>query len=248
VVLFGSATVRNAQNTATAAANLDLYKMGTVGLGGSGSPEVADAWDELLTDGSFTREGVDDPSLDSGGWGQIQHNQGQDAANTPNGQVSITDTLVAGRQQHAAHFYRDSGSTDYALVSIGQQLNIDLSPYVPGGALRLSADVKLANQNPPGGGFSYVEYPIVFKLTYQNADSNGESAWEYGYYFIPDPQHMVDINRGKQIDGQQWVHIEVPNLLASEQLKGMKRIVRLDVYAAGHQYDSLITNISLAAR
>lgn len=248
VVLFGAATMRNAQDAASDAVNVDLYKMATVGLGGSGSPNIADAWDELLTDGSFSREGVADASLSTGLWGPVVYSQGQDAANTPNGQVSITDTLVYSQQAHAAHFYRDSGNTDYALVSIGQQLNLDLAPYAPGGTLRLSADVKLINQQPLGGGSSGVEYPIVFKLTYQNADNNGEPAWQYGYYFVPDPTHAVSPDLGQQVTGNQWVHVEIPNLLAISQLKDMKRIVRLEVYAAGHEYDALITNISLAAR
>ncbi len=234
------------------AAQVGLDQMATVGFGGQ--PSLAAAWDEFVVDGNYARDEVDNLSKQTSVWGPVRFGQGGDGGGV-NGQVAITDTLVYTGAEHAAYFYRNAPAlgysgvlTDYASVAIGQELNRDLSPYLSGGILRLSADVKLINQSVLGGGFSYVEYPLIFKITYQNSSNGSELAWQYGYYFNPDPNRPVDPTLGKQIAEGQWVHIELPNLLAIEQLKGMKRLVRLEVYAAGHEYAALVTNISLAAR
>lgn len=80
----------------------------------------------------------------------------------------------------------------------------------------------------------------------------GEPAWVYGYYFAcPETGCTTDpdINaRSQNIAGNSWVHVEIPNLKASPPLNTMSQIVRVELYAAGHKYDSLITNVSLKAR
>ena len=253
VALRGAVQVSALPDTASPA-RVGLDQMATVGFGGQ--PSVAAAWDEFIADGSFnsSKDAIGNLSDQSTVWGPVRYDQGGDGGGV-NGQVEITDTLVFSHSEHVAYFYRIPAQlgysgvfTDYASVAIGQELDRDLSPYLSGGKLRLSADVKLINQSVLGGGFSQVEYPIIFKLTYQNADSSAEVAWQYGYYFTPDPNRPVDPALGQQVSGGQWVHIEIPNLFAIEQLKGMRRIVRLEIYAAGHEYESQITNISLAAR
>ncbi len=231
----------------SSAVPVGLDQMATVGFGGQ--PSLAAAWDEFLVDGNFAKDGVGEISQDNSNWGPVQYSQGGDGG-AINGVATISDTLVYTRSEHVAHFYRCCNTTDYASVALGQRMNRDLSPYLSGGTLQLSADVKLLAQGLPGGGVASSEFPIIFKLTYENSDNNVASAWEYGYYFVSPQAGGPPVKPGtsEQIQGGQWVHIEISNLLAIDQLKGMKKIVSLEVYAAGHDYEMLVTNISLAAR
>ncbi len=252
-VLSGTATVeaqdRRPSPDGRQQIALTAKQMSTTGIGGPlGGSE--DGWDELLVDGNFH-----DNLLYWGSKPQFDPGEDGDKGPPPLADVILTDT-VAGGQVKALSFSRcpavapGTGCDDYAAVLVGQLLNRDVRPY---STLRFEADLKLQYQDPPGGGSTGYEFPVILKITYTTDADKGLPNWVRGYYF----QCEVEVSclkseairgRSQKLEKDNWQHVTIDNLRSIPLLKDATQIVRVEFYAAGHKYQSLIANVSLKAR
>jgi hypothetical protein len=187
---------------------------------------------ELLSNGDFSQRITCDPN-EAGPW-RCYVDQGGDGGNI-NG--SIGPVTMDNRRGY--QIKRTSSNQNSAITGIRQIVDRDVSDFR---TLKLSADVRVDSQNLSGGGYQSTEYPLILHITYK--DVNGDQA-EYfrGYYIQNDTNNPT--NNGEQIPQGQWVPVESSNLLALP-IKPF-RIISVEVYASGWDYESYISNVQLKA-
>lgn len=186
---------------------------------------------DLLVNGDFSAP--IDCKANTGPW-KCYSDQGGDGGDV-NGSVGVV-TL----DRNAAQIKRTNSNQNSAITGIRQYLDRDVSDFR---TLTLLADVRVDNQNLSGGGYQSTEYPIILHITYK--DVNGDP-YEYfhGFYIqneTNNPHENADL-----IPRAQWIPFDTSNLLASLPVKPF-RIVSVEVYASGWDYESYVSNIRLLA-
>lgn len=158
------------------------------------------------------------------------------------GTVSVVDQ--GGR--NAAHFSRLNQPPTHTEVAITQVLDRAVHDYE---SLVLQMDVLLRWQSLPGAGERSSEFPLMFRLDYQDIYGNHQF-WTHGFYYRdPSPQWVV--TGGSQIPQNLWYPYESGNLFQQLQEEGLPPPAKLNylkIYASGHNYDSLAAEVRLTAR
>lgn len=124
----------------------------------------------------------------------------------------------------------------------------------------LRGTVRILRQSLPGGGMRSTEYPIKLKLTVK--DRNGEQLpWTVGFYGVApspenDPEGLYHTADGVQVALGEWVNFDSGNLLdpatpfslAKRGIQGPLELVRLELIASGHDFESEVDSVSLWVR
>lgn len=148
--------------------------------------------------------------------------------------------LVVDEGRVAARFLRRGSRGTHSETLLAQDLDKDVSDYTD---LRLSLDIKLKHQSLSGGGYQGSEYPVLVRLTYRSATSEPTAAW--GFYYQNVDNNRTDL--GTQVPRDAWVRYTVPvNLMTLNPPP--QRLLSLQVSASGHDYESLVANVSLTAQ
>jgi hypothetical protein len=158
------------------------------------------------------------------------------------GQAELT--TVGGRS--AARLSRINQPPTHSEVAITQVLERSVHDYE---YLNLQMDVLLRWQSLPGAGEQSSEFPLMFRLDYEDIYGNHQF-WTYGFYYQDPPAQWV-VTGGQKIPQNIWFPFESGNLLERLKAEGLPppaKINYLKVYASGHNYDSLVTEIRLVAR
>ena len=158
------------------------------------------------------------------------------------GDVKIDTT--SGRT--AARFSRINQPPTHTEVSITQVLDQSVHDYE---SLNLQMDVLLRWQSLPGAGEQSSEFPLMFRLDYQDIYGNHQF-WTHGFYYRDPPPQWV-VTGGQKIPQNTWFAFESGNLferLKEEGLPQPAKINYLKIYASGHNYDSLVTEVRLMAK
>ena len=94
-----------------------------------------------------------------------------------------------------------------------------------------------------GGGYLSSEYPLIIRVKYR--DVNGDEA-EYvrGFYAQNDTSNPTA--NGELLPRATWIPFDSSNLLASLPIKPF-RILSIEIYASGWDYESYISNVRLKA-
>jgi hypothetical protein len=164
---------------------------------------------------------------------QTFSDQGGDAG-TVNGSVGIG--IFADR--HAVQILRSGANQNSAITGIRQQIDKDVSDFH---TLIISADVRLHNQSLSGGGYLSSEYPLILRMKYR--DVNGSDAeWVHGFYYQNDNNNPT--RDGEAIPRDQWIPFETGNLMEGLDPKPF-RIVSIQIYASGWDYESYISGLRL---
>jgi hypothetical protein len=200
-----------------------------IGAGQAPSAPVS-AVENLIDDSYFTNP--------LGEIWQPFHNQGGDGDDGVPGRVSIIET--EGRR--AVQFLRQGSLDNSADVGIVQQIDETLPDLTT--SLTLQADLRIVEQELPGGGVQSTEYPIVVRLKYKDVDDN-EHVWYHGFYYLPG-QH---VQNGDQIPPAEWRTYDSGNLL--DPTTGLTpapvKLVSLELLASGHDYWSMVSYVRLLA-
>jgi hypothetical protein len=163
-------------------------------------------------------------------------NQGGDGDDGVDGTVSILET--EGRR--AVQFLRQGSKNNSADVGIVQVIDEALPDLTT--SLTLQADLKIHDQQLPGGGVMSTEYPVVFRLKYKDAENN-EHVWYHGFYY----KAGNHVQNGEFVSQNSWRTYDSGNLLDLETglTPPPARIVALEVLASGHDYRSMVSYVRL---
>lgn len=164
------------------------------------------------------------------------HDQGGDGDDGVDGEVSIIET--EGRR--AVQFIRQGSKDNSADVGIVQDIDEALPDLTT--SLTLQADLKIIDQELPGGGLKSSEYPVVFRLKYKDVQGS-EHVWYHGFYYQPGNH----VQNGEQVPQDKWRTYDSGNLLAPESglTPPPARIVSVEVLASGHDYWSMVSYVRL---
>ncbi|HLB12890.1 MAG TPA: hypothetical protein VJO15_08035 [Dehalococcoidia bacterium] len=151
----------------------------------------------------------------------------------PAGTVALTATELG----NALRFSRAESSATHAETYIRQEINQDVADFR---SLRLSMQLKLVHQSLSGGGYVGSEYPMMVKVFYRS--ERGDNTMVYGFYYQNEADNLT--YNGSILPQGEWVSYTVPqNLMTVEPAP--VRILAVEVTASGHDYESLLKEISL---
>jgi hypothetical protein len=130
-------------------------------------------------------------------------------------------------------------------VGVVQTVDRDVQGY---DSLALRLDLQILYHSVPGGGEKATEYPVMVDLFY--TDIYGKDLhWYQGFYqrdLPPGSPYLPPT--GEKVPLGIWYTYESPNLFESLQATRPARINSISIYASGHDYDSLVTDVALTVR
>ena len=167
------------------------------------------------------------------GW-RAYNDQGTDG-----GDIDGVVELVVDAGVRSAHFVRQGGQGNHCETILEQVIDAQM-PDAPT-SLVVRATVQVRYQSLSGGGYLSSEYPLMIRLTYRDV-YDSEAEWVQGFYY----QNIADTptTYGLQVPHDRWYLFESDNLLEQLPIRPYK-IIRIRVYAAGWEYESLISDINL---
>ena len=164
-------------------------------------------------------------------------NQGGDGGDRW-GDVRVLRQVVDGKPTPTISLIRRVGAQDHASVGFAQPLNLPLSHFK---SLRLHVRLQVEYQSLSGGGMMESEYPVIVKVTYRDKE-NRIGSWYHGFY----TENPLDfrVNNGTKVAPGAW-HDFTQDLLALDINPAPAFIETLDIYAAGHDFQSAIAFVSV---
>ena len=158
------------------------------------------------------------------------------------GQAQIE--AVSGR--NVVRFSRINQPPTHTEVGITQVIARDILDYE---MVNLQLDVQLHWQSLPGAGEQSSEFPLMFRLDYEDVYGNHQF-WTHGFYYRDPPDQWV-VTGGEQIPQDTWFPFESGNLTERLQLQGLPPPAKLNdlkIYASGHNDDSMAAEVRIVAR
>lgn len=151
---------------------------------------------------------------------------------------TVQTTTVAGRP--AARFFREG--IGHAEVGIRQVLNYDVRDFT---SLVLHLNVMVQGQSLPGCGSAGSECPIIVRIDYQDIHG-GDRSWYHGFYSLPKAANDYLYWWSDLIPLQTWTSYDSENLMQSDAPPAL--IKSVTIYASGHSFDALVTEVELLAQ
>lgn len=185
----------------------------------------------------------------------VQPWQCGDIQSDPPGAYSVE--TPAGRP--AVRLYRDNGATNhgetFCFESVGPgQSGIDVSTYKD---LRLKAVFDIESQSVTGCGDKGSECPIMLQIDYTYKNDKGletPAIWYHGFYTNYDVQSLYPLRclscllEHEAVYAHEWYIYESSNLLdLMPDDQQPYAILRIRVYASGHEYDTYVGDLALYA-
>ena len=224
---FGQATVEGNGETVVITEGLSA----TVADGSAPSDPVVAA-DNLIVNGDF-EEPLGPPQ-----WLVTHYPEDDPSA----GQAEIVED--AGR--NVVRFSRINQPPTHTEIGITQVLEQDILDYE---MVNLQLDVQLHWQSLPGAGEQSSEFPLMFRLDYEDVYGNHQF-WTHGFYYREPPAQWV-VTDGERIPQDTWFPFESGNLKERLQQQGLPPPAKLNylkIYASGHNYDSMAAEVRIVAR
>lgn len=186
---------------------------------------------DLLANGRFDEIGGRFPS-----WTTIS-TPGQ--VDGPVGKLALVPDTLDGEPIQALQISRSMSSIDPANTGLRQILDVGIADLP---SVILSADIKVFEQNVPGGGQLGSEFPIIVRINYYDlSNTNVLQNRIWGYYVVPAANGVVPPNSTLVPPGEwQPLRIELRDLVPQPA-----RLESIDIYASGHGYRARITNVSI---
>jgi hypothetical protein len=159
----------------------------------------------------------------------------------PPGEIEV----IEDGQRNAVQFTRRAEDGAPNRVGVLQVVDRDVQGY---DSLLLRFDLKLLYQSVPGGGYLATEYPVMVDLFY--TDIYGKDLhWYQGFYYLDLPPGSAYLPpTGEKVPLGLWYTYESPNLYSLLSETRPARINSVSLYASGHDYESLVSNVALTVR
>jgi hypothetical protein len=155
------------------------------------------------------------------------------------GEVDGEVLPVLEESRRAVRFLRSGGHGNHCETVIRQEIDRLLAdPLI---MVKVRTTVKLLYQSLSGGGYLSSEYPLMIRLVYRDA-YDSEAEWVHGFYYQNADSNPTTY--GELIQQDRWYIYESENLLEVMPIIP-SRIVSIEVYASGWDYDSMVSEISL---
>ncbi|MCB0200210.1 MAG: hypothetical protein KDI03_09065 [Anaerolineae bacterium] len=154
--------------------------------------------------------------------------------------------IVSDSGRNVVRFSRINQPPTHTEIGITQVLGRDVLDYE---MVNLQLDVNLHWQSLPGAGEQSSEFPLMFRLDYEDIYGNHQF-WTHGFYYRDPPDQWV-VTGGEQIPQDTWFPFESGNLAERLQLQGLSPPAKLNylkIYASGHNYDSMVAEVRIVAR
>lgn len=188
---------------------------------------------DLLANGDFAQTITCDPN-EIGPW-KCYSDQGGDGGNV-NGSIGV---VMAG-DRRAVQIKRAGSNQNSAITGIRQIIDRDVSDVR---VLKLLADVRIDSQNLSGGGYQSTEYPLILHITYKDVNGDGH---EYFHGFYAQNETNNPTQNGELIPAGTFIPFDSSNLLARLPFRPF-RIMSVEIYASGWDYESYVSNVRLTA-
>jgi hypothetical protein len=223
--------VRYGQALATAASTTVKLNQGqrtTIAIGEAPADPMPAA-QPLMVNGNFQQ----DLSV---GW--IAYNeQGVDG-----GEVDGEVEIVSSGNRRALSFSRMGEDGNHCETGIRQKIDKDIRDFT---SLKLHLDVRLIYQSLAGGGFLSSEFPIMVRLDYKDPWGN-DQFWVHGFYYQNVDNYPI-AQYGEPIPQYVWYPYETGNLLEILADTRPAYVKAISIYASGHEYQSMISEVGLTA-
>ncbi len=190
---------------------------------------------DLVANGLFTTQAPTDESKSAfAPWQEIR-TPGQGGGGF--GRIELVRETIDRQPVTAVEFFRGDNSVDSANTGLYQPLGVRVSDLA---ALELTADVKVLEQNLPGGGMAGSEFPMIVRLDYRDQSGRAHTK-TWGFYSLPDPARPEPV-AGRLVAAGEWIPLRVDLLALTPQ---PVRLDAIEVYASGHGYRARITNVAI---
>jgi hypothetical protein len=158
---------------------------------------------------------------------------------TDGGEVDGQAELVVDGGREAVRLSRTGGQGNHCETILEQTIEAPIAD--PATTLMVRATVKVRYQGLSGGGYLASEYPLMIRITYRDV-YDSEAEWVQGFYYENPAGSPTTF--GLEIPRDRWYLFESDNLLETLPISPY-RIIKVRVYAAGWDYESLISDVSL---
>ncbi len=163
------------------------------------------------------------------------------------GQIEMT--VDAGRK--AVHFIRPG--SNWGRVGIQQKINRDVRDYQ---SLRLHLAVRLVRQNLSICGTYGSECPLMVKIEYTDLAGN-KNEWLQGFYYYSDPASPLPTlcvtcappkTNHVRVQHSVWYPYDIDLLALFNSANRAPAVINtISIYAEGHSFESLVSEIELLA-
>jgi hypothetical protein len=153
--------------------------------------------------------------------------------------------IVQDDRRNALRFVRRTEEQVPNRVWVSQAVDKDVEGY---DNLALRLDVKVLYQSVPGGGEQDSEYPLMVDLAY--TDIYGKDLHHYVGFYAYDlpPGSPYPKPSGERVPLGVWYTYESPNLFELLEETRPARINSVTIYANGHDYESLASDVALTVQ
>lgn len=163
----------------------------------------------------------------------------------PPGNVEITMAAVGNEERQVVEFYRDG--INHAEVGIQQDIGYDVRDF---SSLELYMTVRIVSEDILGlGGCGTLgsECPIIVRLDYKDVYGN-DREWLHGLYIGEPADGWPIYDWHEQVEPGTWQPFSSPNLMEELETTPPATIRSLRIYASGHSFHVLATDIELLAQ
>ena len=155
--------------------------------------------------------------------------------------------------RQVVHFYRQGIDLLWGRVGLTQNISQDVRDFK---TLRLQLDVRIAHQDLYNCGEFGTECPLMVMIRFQDTFGR-QKTWLRGYYYnfsdrpgtgmIKCPSCDAVRSDHQQVPQNEWVSMETENLVDLLRDAGTPpaQIQSITIFAAGHAFDSEVTNVQL---
>jgi hypothetical protein len=190
---------------------------------------VSDLPEQLIRNRDFMR-GFGDS------WSPIM--KGEPGRPDRGGERTMVEEAIGDRTYRTLWLTRDTEKDTHNETGLRQEVDREVWAYQK---LTLSAFVKVTGASLDGGGTRGSEYPLMLRVKYV-AENGGEYTWAKGFYVKNETGSPTEI--GEQLAAGVWYEFKIDMM----QLKDRPAFIsEVEVVAAGHDYDSQVADIQLAA-
>jgi hypothetical protein len=235
-VYQGMAQARAGTDTVT------LHEGQATSYAGSGrlAPPVAMP-NNYIRNGAFEALVTREPQHDlwPQGWAETR-DQGGDGGERW-GSVEVSRHPVDGPTSPTIDIKRRLNATDNAVHGIQQQLNLPLSHFRD---LQLRITFQIIYHSLAGGGEQDSEYPVIVKVTYRDRQ-NRSFAWYRGFYTHNESGFKTP--NGEVVEQGQWQTYTKDLLKLTTRPSDSDPVFleTIDIYASGHDFESVIASVSI---
>lgn len=155
------------------------------------------------------------------------------------------DICEPADQISAGQFRRDGNQTKPYITAIDQMLDADVSEYTKG--LTLTATLRVLTQTVALAGVAGSECPIMITLTYKQISPTDPEQEDTTCIYAGDDDALVKAPyiRYFRVPFYRWYELSIPLRAEDSQLKKVRYLQQIRIYANGHDYASEITKVSL---